>query len=302
MDGLNRTPATKTLSAARRVRVTGAAALAAAVCASPVTSRAQPLQYETLEQLFGEAVTTSVTGTPQRQSDVPATMDIVTAAEIRRSGAGSIPEVLQRVAGIDVMQWSRDHSDVAVRGYNQAFSPRLLVLVLLTVLFSDTWIADIYDGGILLALILAGTGWPYVWRSIRGPALQIAEEEWIDAARSFGQTPANIMRKHMASYVIGYLLIYFSMVLGGVIIAVAGLSFLGLGITAPTPEWGRAVNLGQEYIATTSWHISLIPGILITLIVMGFNAMGDATRDAIDPQSVNSEQAAGVVESRGGGA
>lgn len=180
--------------------------------------------------------------------------------------------------------------------------PRLLVLVLLTVLFSDTWIADLYDGGILLALILAGTGWPYVWRSIRGPALQIAEEEWIDAARSFGQTPANIMRKHMASYVIGYLLIYFSMVLGGVIIAVAGLSFLGLGITAPTPEWGRAVNLGQEYIATASWHISLIPGILITLIVMGFNAMGDATRDAIDPQSVNSDQAAGVVESRGGGA
>jgi|GEM_PF-170065 len=178
--------------------------------------------------------------------------------------------------------------------------PRLLILVLLTVLLGDTWLSEIYSGGVLLALILAGTGWPYLWRTVRGPALQVAEEEWIDAARSFGAAPARIMRKHMAPYIVGYLLVYFSMVLGGVILAVAGLTFLGLGITAPTPEWGRAVNLGQDYVASPSWHISLIPGILITLIVMGFNAVGDAVRDAIDPEAEGGTESG--VEGRGGGA
>lgn len=178
--------------------------------------------------------------------------------------------------------------------------PRLLLLILLTVLFADTWIAGLYDGGVLLALILAATGWPFLWRSFRGPTLQIAEEDWVDAAKSYGQSSAGIMRLHMLPYLLGYLLIYSSLVLGGVILAIAGLSFLGLGITAPTPEWGRAVDLGRQYVATASWHISLIPGIMITLVVMGFNAVGDALRDAVDPQS-DATVDASETESRGGG-
>lgn len=179
--------------------------------------------------------------------------------------------------------------------------PRLLLLILLTVLLGDTWLGSLYDGGILLGLILAATGWPFLWRAFRGPTLQIAEEDWVDAARSYGQSPAGIMRLHMLPYLLGYLLIYSSMVLGGVILAVAGLSFLGFGITAPTPEWGRAVELGQEYVATESWHISLIPGVMVTLVVMGFNAVGDALRDAVDPQSDAGVTDASETESRGGG-
>lgn len=178
--------------------------------------------------------------------------------------------------------------------------PRLLVLILLTVILGDTWLSEIYSGGVLLALILAGTGWPYLWRTIRGPALQVVEQEWIDAAQSFGTPPATIMRQHVLPYIVGYLLVYCSMVLGGVILAVAGLTFLGLGITAPTPEWGRAINMGQDYVASPSWHISLIPGILITLIVMGFNAVGDSVRDAIDPETEGSSESS--VGGRGGGA
>ncbi len=180
--------------------------------------------------------------------------------------------------------------------------PRLLLLILLTVLLSDTWLAEIYDGGVLLALVLAGTGWPFLWRSFRGPALQTAERDWVDAARSYGQSPGGIMRLHLLPYLVGYLLIYSSLVLGGVILAIAGLSFLGLGITAPTPEWGRAVDLGREYVATQSWHISLIPGVMITLVVMAFNAVGDALRDAVDPQSDAGVTDASETESRGGGA
>lgn len=179
--------------------------------------------------------------------------------------------------------------------------PRLLLLILLTVLMADTWLGSFYDGGILLGLILAATGWPFLWRAFRGPTLQIAEEDWVDAAKSYGQSPGGIMRLHMLPFLVGYLLIYSSLVLGGVILAVAGLSFLGLGITSPTPEWGRAVNLGREYVATDSWHISLIPGMLITLVVMGFNAVGDALRDAVDPRSDTGATDASETESRGGG-
>ena len=176
--------------------------------------------------------------------------------------------------------------------------PQLLLLIMLSTVLADTWIGGIYSGAFILALIFAFTGWTYMWRALRGPALQVSERQWVDAARSFGQKPRTVMRKHMLPYVTGYLLIYGSMRLGGTIIAIAGLSFLGLGVAPPTPEWGRAINLGQDYVTTGSWHISLIPGILITLVVTGFNALGDGIRDAIDPKSDTESAAAG----RGGGA
>jgi peptide/nickel transport system permease protein len=179
--------------------------------------------------------------------------------------------------------------------------PQLLLLIMLTVILSGTWIGQIYSGAFVLALIFAGTGWPAMWRSFRGPALQVSEQEWIDAAKSFGQSPTAIMRKHMLPYISGYILVYGSMTLGGAIIAIAGLSFLGLGVNPPTPEWGRAVNAGQDYVTTASWHISLIPGVLITLVVTGFNALGDGIRDAIDPES-DSAGGEGDAAGRGGGA
>ncbi|WP_135827444.1 ABC transporter permease [Halorussus halobius] len=177
--------------------------------------------------------------------------------------------------------------------------PQLLLLIMLTTVLADTWIGGVYSGAFVLALIFAFTDWTYMWRSLRGPALQVSERQWIDAAESFGQRPRTIMRKHMLPYITGYLLVYGSMTLGGAIIAIAGLSYLGLGVAPPTPEWGRAINLGQDYVTTGSWHISLIPGVLITLVVTGFNALGDGIRDAIDPQSDGST---GGMAGRGGGA
>ena len=90
---------------------------------------AQTMDYGSLEQLFGEPVTTSATGSPQRATEVPANMTIITADEIRRSGTRDIPGVLSHVAGLDVMQWANDHTDVSIRGYNQAFASRTLVLI-----------------------------------------------------------------------------------------------------------------------------------------------------------------------------
>ncbi|PSQ56896.1 ABC transporter permease [Halobacteriales archaeon SW_7_71_33] len=179
--------------------------------------------------------------------------------------------------------------------------PGLLLLIMLSVVLGNSWIAEVYDGGLLLALIFAGTGWPGLWRSIRGPALQIAERDWVDAAKAYGQRPSVVMRKHILPYITGYLLVYGSMSLGGIIIGIAGLSYLGLGIDPPAPEWGRAVSLGQPYIQGSSWHISIIPGLLVTVVVIGFNALGDGFRDAIDPESDAESADTGGAE-RGGGA
>jgi outer membrane receptor for ferrienterochelin and colicins len=92
-------------------------------------SQAKSIDYGAYEQLFKEPITTSVTGTPQRASEVPVTMVIITADDIRRSGANDIPGVLRHVAGVDVLQWANDDADVSIRGYNQAYSSRLLVLI-----------------------------------------------------------------------------------------------------------------------------------------------------------------------------
>src|ERR1700677_5015162 len=95
----------------------------------PSLLHGQAIDYGSLEQLFKEPVTTSVNGSPQRVSDVPATMEIITADEIRRSGAKDIAGVLRHVGGIDTLEWGNDNIDISVRGYDQAVPARLLVLV-----------------------------------------------------------------------------------------------------------------------------------------------------------------------------
>lgn len=187
---------------------------------------------------------------------------------------------------------------VAVIGSDSIQSvPFILLVLLLFVVFREANhpIVSLYDGGVLLALILAFTYWPALWRSIRGPSLQIAQAEWIDAAKSFGQRPSVTMRKHMAPYVVIYLIIYASLVLGTIVITTAALSFLGLGINPPTPEWGRMIADGRSFVSTKSWHVATIPGVLIVLVVTGFNAFGDALRDALDVQAeVGSEGGGGA--------
>ena len=179
--------------------------------------------------------------------------------------------------------------------------PAILLLILLSVVFADHWLSSIYDGGFLIACILGIVYFPGLWRAVRGPAFQVSEQEWVDAARSYGQRSTQTMRKHMLPYILGYLLIYGSLTIGGVIITTSALSFLGIGINPPTPEWGRAVDQGRNYVTTASWHIAFIPGVMIVLVVTAFNAMGDGIRDAIDPQSDTGEGAATEAAAAGGG-
>ncbi len=113
----------------RTVRVAVLLLASATLPSATHPARAQTVDYTASEQMFGEPVTTSATGKPQRVSEVPVEMDIVTADDIRRSGATNIPDVLRFVAGLDVRQYGMEDASVGIRGYNTALNPRVLVLL-----------------------------------------------------------------------------------------------------------------------------------------------------------------------------
>jgi len=121
------------------------------ICASVMVlghagdSRAETMDYGSLQSLYGEPVTTSATGTPQRANDSPANLTIITADEIRQSGSRNIPEILSRVPGLDVLQSSNNVFDVGVRGYQQPFQSRLLVLVDGRQVFIDDYSRTIWE-------------------------------------------------------------------------------------------------------------------------------------------------------------
>ena len=110
-----------------KAAITTAAVLAAIT--TNTAALAHSMDYSGLESLFNEPVTTSATGKPQRVTETPVSMEIISSEEIRRSGAMDIPQILRRVAGVDVARNFKGHADVNVRGFNQPFSNRLLVLI-----------------------------------------------------------------------------------------------------------------------------------------------------------------------------
>jgi outer membrane receptor for ferrienterochelin and colicins len=121
-------------SPAKWLPITGCIAVCLALPAA-----AQNIDYTTLEQIFHEPVTISATGKPQRASDVPADMVIVTQDDIRRSGAQNIPEALQFIPGVDVRRYGLADYEVGIRGYNQPYNARLLVLVNGRTVYSDDY-------------------------------------------------------------------------------------------------------------------------------------------------------------------
>jgi outer membrane receptor for ferrienterochelin and colicins len=117
------------VAATRAPATVASAILVVTMLASTTAAHAQSVDYQALEQLFGEPVTTSVTGKPQRAVDAPANIVIITQDDIRRSGATTIPDVLAFVTGVDVRTYGLGAQEVGIRGYNQAANPHLMVLI-----------------------------------------------------------------------------------------------------------------------------------------------------------------------------
>lgn len=134
---------------------------------------------------------------------------------------------------------------------------------------------------VVIAISLAA--WPAYARLARSVTLGIREENYIEAARGLGASPWRILGRHVLPGVISPVVIQVSLDMGGILLTAAGLGFIGFGAQPPTPEWGLMISEGRNYI-TAQWWVSTFPGLAISLVVLGFNLLGDGIRDVLDPR------------------
>jgi peptide/nickel transport system permease protein len=125
--------------------------------------------------------------------------------------------------------------------------------------------------------------WPKYARLSRSLVIVERSKEYVQAAQVIGFRPTRILLKHIFPNALGPLIVLITLDLGNAIITFAGLSFLGLGVVPPHPEWGRMVADGRLLI--NQWWVSSFPGFAIFTVVMGFNFLGDGIRDWIDPKA-----------------
>ncbi|WP_019409373.1 nickel ABC transporter permease subunit NikC [Pseudomonas psychrophila] len=131
-------------------------------------------------------------------------------------------------------------------------------------------------------IAIALSHWAWYARMVRGMVLAQRNRDYVLASRLAGASRLTRLRQHVMPNVVGQLLVLASMDIGHMMLHVSGLSFLGLGVSPPTPEWGVMINDSKEFIWTHP-QLLLWPGLMIFISVMAFNLLGDALRDRLDP-------------------
>ena len=145
-------------------------------------------------------------------------------------------------------------------------------------------IAAALGAGLVNVMIAIGiTNIPYFARQVRSSVLSVREQEFIEAAKAVGTSDLRIMFRHIIPNCMAPIIIRATMGMAGAILSAAALSFIGLGIEPPTPEWGAMLSEGQRFIRDY-WQSTLFPGLAIALVVFGLNMLGDGLRDALDPR------------------
>lgn len=133
-------------------------------------------------------------------------------------------------------------------------------------------------------IVVAFVNFPSYLRLVRGQVLSLKERQFAEAARCVGNPPFRIVFKHLLPNTLGPVLVLACLNSAWAILTAAGLSFVGVGVPLPTPEWGSMVNVGTRYVPSGEWWISFFPGLAISLVVLGFNLMGDSLQDLLDPR------------------
>lgn len=134
-----------------------------------------------------------------------------------------------------------------------------------------------------VVLAVAFTTWTNFARLARSQALAVKEADYVEAARASGATNWRILFVHVLPMCISPVIIQGTIAMGGIILTVAGLGFIGFGAQPPTPEWGVMVSDGRNYLPT-AWWACVFPGFAIMFTVLGFNLLGDGIRDILDPR------------------
>lgn len=155
-----------------------------------------------------------------------------------------------------------------------AFPSLLLGLIVLAVLGSGL-------GRLIVAIGIVLT--PPFARIAHGSTLSMTRQEFVDAARAVGAAPARILLRHILPNILGEVIVMSGLLAANAIRIEASLSFIGLGVSPPTPTWGTMIREGTPYLINAPW-LSVAPGLAILAAVLGFNLVGDGLRDVIDPR------------------
>jgi peptide/nickel transport system permease protein len=158
-----------------------------------------------------------------------------------------------------------------------------IVMALPEMLFAITIIAILGPSLDNLVVALGLFGWPGFMRMTRGSVLSAKQNDYVEAARAIGVPSRWVMLRHILPNVAAPVIILSASRFGGALLAGSGLSFIGLGVPIPQPEWGAIMATGREYMAS-AWWITVFPGVMIALVVLGINLLADGLRDALDPR------------------
>ena len=145
-------------------------------------------------------------------------------------------------------------------------------------------IIAVLGSGIFNVMLAAGLySVPQFARIVRGSVLSLKEKEFVEAAKAAGESDGAIIFRHILPNAVGPLIVQTTLRMAAVLLTASGLSFLGLGVQPPAPEWGAMLANGRTYIMIAP-HVATFPGLAIFVVVIGFNLLGDGLRDSLDPR------------------
>lgn len=147
-------------------------------------------------------------------------------------------------------------------------------------------VAALGAGLINLMIAVGISSIPNYARIVRASVMTIRGEEYIEAARASGTSDAKIITKHILPNCVAPVIVQVTLGIAGAILTAAGMSFIGLGIQPPVPEWGNMLSSGRDYIREYA-YMTMFPGLAIIITVLSLNLLGDGLRDALDPKLKN---------------
>jgi peptide/nickel transport system permease protein len=159
-----------------------------------------------------------------------------------------------------------------------------LLLTIPSLILAMTVAAALGAGVFNMIIAISITWWPAYARLVRGEVISKKEEQFVVAARALGAGWPRILGRHILPNIVSPIVVKASLDMGFAILTVASLGFVGIGVKAPTPEWGTLLSTARSYLPDY-WWTALYPGFAIFLAVLGFNLLGDGLRDVLDPKS-----------------
>ncbi len=153
--------------------------------------------------------------------------------------------------------------------------PTLLLLIAI--------MAVVTPGVGALSVALGAVGWAAMARLVRAQVLSVRERDYVQAARAAGAGHIKLIARYILPQCLSPLVVVFTLGLGMTIMAESSLSFLGLGIQPPDPSWGGMISRGIPFMRTAPW-LTILPGLVLTLVICSINLVGDGLRDALDPR------------------